>query len=206
MCFVEWNLISSQSGGEVPKVADFLGVSKAENETDLIGFNEIHQGNDTDYLFPITRLVPVQQATPAINVDSTTNYDLQDNSNSLQSLTLSMGSGKGSTCETTTPDNTSNTTVDVTPRRTLDTFGQRTSIYRGVTRYYNDSDTMLKSSVKFKLMGEDVFVCYRHRWTGRYEAHLWDNSCRREGQSRKGRQGEAFYCNFFLFLGLGFIC
>ncbi|KAI4387172.1 hypothetical protein MLD38_005022 [Melastoma candidum] len=29
----------------------------------------------------------------------------------------------------------------------------------------------------------------RHRWTGRYEAHLWDNSCRREGQARKGRQG-----------------
>jgi hypothetical protein len=32
-------------------------------------------------------------------------------------------------------------------------------------------------------------VISRHRWTGRYEAHLWDNSCRREGQSRKGRQG-----------------
>ncbi|XP_019454394.1 PREDICTED: AP2-like ethylene-responsive transcription factor AIL5 [Lupinus angustifolius] len=47
------------------------------------------------------------------------------------------------------------------PKKTSDTFGQRTSIYRGVTR---------------------------HRWTGRYEAHLWDNSCRREGQSRKGRQ------------------
>ncbi|OEL16066.1 AP2-like ethylene-responsive transcription factor BBM2 [Dichanthelium oligosanthes] len=44
----------------------------------------------------------------------------------------------------------------------VDTFGQRTSIYRGVTK---------------------------HRWTGRYEAHLWDNSCRREGQTRKGRQG-----------------
>ncbi|GFP83696.1 ap2-like ethylene-responsive transcription factor ail6 [Phtheirospermum japonicum] len=43
-----------------------------------------------------------------------------------------------------------------------DTYGQRTSIFRGVTR---------------------------HRWTGRYEAHLWDNSCRREGQARKGRQG-----------------
>ncbi|XP_020108801.1 AP2-like ethylene-responsive transcription factor AIL7 [Ananas comosus] len=38
---------------------------------------------------------------------------------------------------------------------------QRTSVYRGVTR---------------------------HRWTGRYEAHLWDNTCRREGQKRKGRQ------------------
>ncbi|XP_068647504.1 AP2-like ethylene-responsive transcription factor AIL5 [Aristolochia californica] len=46
-------------------------------------------------------------------------------------------------------------------KKSVDTFGQRTSIYRGVTR---------------------------HRWTGRYEAHLWDNSCRREGQSRKGRQ------------------
>nr|GME11262.1 AP2-like ethylene-responsive transcription factor AIL6 [Ipomoea batatas] len=46
-------------------------------------------------------------------------------------------------------------------KKTPDTFGQRTSIYRGVTR---------------------------HRWTGRYEAHLWDNSCRREGQARKGRQ------------------
>ncbi|XP_044491561.1 AP2-like ethylene-responsive transcription factor AIL6 isoform X2 [Mangifera indica] len=46
-------------------------------------------------------------------------------------------------------------------KRVAETFGQRTSIYRGVTR---------------------------HRWTGRYEAHLWDNSCRREGQARKGRQ------------------
>ncbi|KAG7036412.1 AP2-like ethylene-responsive transcription factor AIL1 [Cucurbita argyrosperma subsp. argyrosperma] len=48
------------------------------------------------------------------------------------------------------------------PRKSIDTFGQRTSQFRGVTR---------------------------HRWTGRYEAHLWDNSCRKEGQTRKGRQG-----------------
>ncbi|GAA0147485.1 DNA-binding transcription factor [Lithospermum erythrorhizon] len=47
-------------------------------------------------------------------------------------------------------------------KKVSDNFGQRTSIYRGVTK---------------------------HRWTGRYEAHLWDNSCRREGQARKGRQG-----------------
>ncbi|RLN04540.1 AP2-like ethylene-responsive transcription factor BBM2 [Panicum miliaceum] len=52
--------------------------------------------------------------------------------------------------------------AETAARKTVDTFGQRTSIYRGVTR---------------------------HRWTGRYEAHLWDNSCRREGQTRKGRQG-----------------
>ncbi|MCO5557257.1 hypothetical protein L7F22_010818 [Adiantum nelumboides] len=52
--------------------------------------------------------------------------------------------------------------IEQTSRKSIDTFGQRTSIYRGVTK---------------------------HRWTGRYEAHLWDNSCRREGQTRKGRQG-----------------
>ncbi|KAG5149077.1 hypothetical protein JHK82_015958 [Glycine max] len=32
-----------------------------------------------------------------------------------------------------------------------------------------------------------------HRWTRRYEAHLWDNSCRRDGQTRKGRQGMMIY-------------
>ncbi|KAK4481837.1 hypothetical protein RD792_012748 [Penstemon davidsonii] len=47
-------------------------------------------------------------------------------------------------------------------KKAVETIGHRTSVFRGVTR---------------------------HRWTGRYEAHLWDNSCRREGQSRKGRQG-----------------
>nr|QNI23749.1 AP2/ERF transcription factor [Camptotheca acuminata] len=39
---------------------------------------------------------------------------------------------------------------------------QRSSMYRGVTR---------------------------HRWTGRYEAHLWDKDCWNESQKRKGRQG-----------------
>lgn len=38
---------------------------------------------------------------------------------------------------------------------------QRSSIYRGVTR---------------------------HRWTGRYEAHLWDKNCWNETQNKKGRQ------------------
>jgi len=35
-----------------------------------------------------------------------------------------------------------------------------------------------------------VVRVYRHRWTGRYEAHLWDNSCKKEGQTRRGRQGQ----------------
>ncbi|XP_071711153.1 AP2-like ethylene-responsive transcription factor BBM2 [Rutidosis leptorrhynchoides] len=62
---------------------------------------------------------------------------------------------------TTVESENGGSATEAVPRKSIDTFGQRTSIYRGVTR---------------------------HRWTGRYEAHLWDNSCRREGQVRKGRQ------------------
>jgi hypothetical protein len=46
---------------------------------------------------------------------------------------------------------------------------------------------MVWSFGEFNHFGWDVVS--RHRWTGRYEAHLWDNSCRKEGQTRKGRQG-----------------
>uniref|UniRef100_A0A0E0K2D6 AP2/ERF domain-containing protein n=1 Tax=Oryza punctata TaxID=4537 RepID=A0A0E0K2D6_ORYPU len=103
---------------------------------------------------------------------------------SSQSLALSMSTGShlpivvaggggasGGAAESTSSENKRASgamdspgggAIEAVPRKSIDTFGQRTSIYRGVTR---------------------------HRWTGRYEAHLWDNSCRREGQSRKGRQG-----------------
>jgi hypothetical protein len=53
------------------------------------------------------------------------------------------------------------TTSEPTIRKSIDTFGQRTSIYHGVTR---------------------------HRWTRHYEAHLWDNNCKREGKTCKGKQ------------------
>ncbi|GMI97455.1 PLETHORA 2 [Hibiscus trionum] len=149
----EWNLINThENTSEVPKVADFLGVSKSESPSlDLAAFDELHQSNDSDYSFQHNNIVHVPNSTliPAA--------EFQEGANNFQSLTLSMGSGKGET----SPKNGTNI-VEAPPRRTADTFGQRTSIYRGVTR---------------------------HRWTGRYEAHLWDNSCRREGQSRKGRQG-----------------
>ncbi|XP_073288654.1 AP2-like ethylene-responsive transcription factor PLT2 [Primulina huaijiensis] len=161
----EWNLFNTQGSNEVPKVADFLGVSKSDSHLELIPYNDQIQSNDSDYLFSSNSLVPVQHNLLA----STTNYEkLQENACTMQQLTLSMSSGtKGSSTSETiatasaTAENSDTSIVEAAPRRTLDTFGQRTSIYRGVTR---------------------------HRWTGRYEAHLWDNSCRREGQSRKGRQ------------------
>ncbi|XVF59220.1 hypothetical protein PTKIN_Ptkin07bG0257800 [Pterospermum kingtungense] len=97
----------------------------------------------------------------------------------LQSLSLSMSPGSQSSCVTgsqqISPPATDYAAMEtkkrgpekvdqkqIVHRKSIDTFGQRTSQYRGVTR---------------------------HRWTGRYEAHLWDNSCKKEGQSRKGRQG-----------------
>ncbi|KAK4346693.1 hypothetical protein RND71_033032 [Anisodus tanguticus] len=97
----------------------------------------------------------------------------------FKSLSLSMSPGSQSSCVTGTQQISPTVTeciametkkrgpekVDhqkqIVHRKSIDTFGQRTSQYRGVTR---------------------------HRWTGRYEAHLWDNSCKKEGQSRKGRQ------------------
>ncbi|XP_058227113.1 AP2-like ethylene-responsive transcription factor ANT isoform X1 [Rhododendron vialii] len=104
----------------------------------------------------------------------------------LQSLSLSMSPGSQSSCVTGSQQQQQQQQQQISPivteclgmetkkrgcekveqkqivhRKSIDTFGQRTSQYRGVTR---------------------------HRWTGRYEAHLWDNSCKKEGQSRKGRQ------------------
>ncbi|EEF28813.1 conserved hypothetical protein [Ricinus communis] len=106
-------------------------------------------------------------------------YEIAMTYGDLQSLSLSMSPGSQSSCITGSQQIASTVTecaametkkrgpdkVDQKPivhRKSIDTFGQRTSQYRGVTR---------------------------HRWTGRYEAHLWDNSCKKEGQSRKGRQG-----------------
>ncbi|KAK4267676.1 hypothetical protein QN277_024427 [Acacia crassicarpa] len=63
-------------------------------------------------------------------------------------------------------DENSNTPSNKNTKRTRksiprDSPPQRSSVYRGVTR---------------------------HRWTGRYEAHLWDKNCWNESQSKKGRQ------------------
>ncbi|XP_043713969.1 AP2-like ethylene-responsive transcription factor ANT isoform X2 [Telopea speciosissima] len=96
----------------------------------------------------------------------------------LQPLSLSMSPGSQSSCVTAphqiSPTGTESMAMETKKRgsgkvgqkqpvhrKSIDTFGQRTSQYRGVTR---------------------------HRWTGRYEAHLWDNSSKKEGQTRKGRQ------------------
>ncbi|GAU25602.1 hypothetical protein TSUD_260360 [Trifolium subterraneum] len=68
------------------------------------------------------------------------------------------------TSSSTSSNSSSTTTMVKRKRKTIprNSPPQRSSIYRGVTR---------------------------HRWTGRYEAHLWDKNCWNESQSKKGRQG-----------------
>ncbi|XP_044484579.1 AP2-like ethylene-responsive transcription factor At1g16060 [Mangifera indica] len=65
----------------------------------------------------------------------------------------------------TASTNTSSTVVTKAKRTRKsvprDSPPQRSSIFRGVTR---------------------------HRWTGRFEAHLWDKNCWNESQNKKGRQ------------------
>ncbi|GAB4852023.1 hypothetical protein Ancab_016216 [Ancistrocladus abbreviatus] len=162
--------MNSHGGNEVPKIADFLGMTRMENQSsDLVAFNDI-QPNDADCLFSTNNLLPVQNTLAAVAATSNTSFDFQQNANhNLQSLTQSMGSSGNNSCACKTGGESRNAAatttiivvIEAAPRRTLDIFGQRTSIYRGVTR---------------------------HRLIGRYEAHLWDNSCRRERQSRKGRE------------------
>ncbi|XP_052198447.1 AP2-like ethylene-responsive transcription factor AIL5 [Diospyros lotus] len=127
--------LSMLTGG-VPKLADFLGGcggNSAAGATDVCQF---------------------ARETPA-TVSETGMYDSE-----LKTIAASFLRG----FSTEQSDNQKQLVAappEPAAKKAVDTFGQRTSIYRGVTR---------------------------HRWTGRYEAHLWDNSCRREGQSRKGRQ------------------
>lgn len=81
--------------------------------------------------------------------------------------------------------------------------GRRSSIYRGVTR---------SIFLAFSLMGFRLHVRYscliiisRHRWTGRFEAHLWDKSSWNNIQNKKGRQGNLRIIFSFFFMKYIFI-
>ncbi|KAL4198268.1 hypothetical protein AMTRI_Chr03g45040 [Amborella trichopoda] len=164
-----------------PKLEDFLGgVTFRESGTDALTsgiFRPIQPSQSfsgeysTQKAIGLSMIKSWLRENPAKEVTGNLN-------NNLQSLTLSMGTGSSPgvngenaassssmESERNRPpplDSQTGAVEAVNVRKPVDNFGQRTSIYRGVTR---------------------------HRWTGRYEAHLWDNSCRREGQTRKGRQG-----------------
>ncbi|CDY23833.1 BnaC04g02040D [Brassica napus] len=60
------------------------------------------------------------------------------------------------------------------------TAGKRSSIYRGVTRFR-------KLSLRFLIIIA-IGGMLMHRWTGRYEAHLWDKTTWNQNQNKKGKQ------------------
>ncbi|GLJ43549.1 hypothetical protein SUGI_0905920 [Cryptomeria japonica] len=139
-------------------------------------FNPHHGGEIMDNAVGISAMKPWFRQYPTdMKDDDNSNNNSGSNFQSQAALTLTMSPGSQSSAVTVIPQSTNTDCVTVetrkrgaggrsrqpVPRKSIDTFGQRTSQYRGVTR---------------------------HRWTGRYEAHLWDNSCKKEGQTRKGRQ------------------
>ncbi|XP_051121169.1 AP2-like ethylene-responsive transcription factor AIL1 [Andrographis paniculata] len=193
----DWSLSSftcTQINQETPKLENFLGQSFADNQLDH--HHRHHQQQQpnkqtADYSTAIhhdqTFKYNIYQQSdhhnqPNLNTNTmglsmiknwlknnpqaTTAADSKPASGA-QTLSLSMSTGSSDAGKLQAAADSSQSSgagagaIESLPRKSIDTFGQRTSIYRGVTR---------------------------HRWTGRYEAHLWDNSCRREGQTRKGRQ------------------
>ncbi|MCO5570773.1 hypothetical protein L7F22_024501 [Adiantum nelumboides] len=99
------------------------------------------------------------RTSPIHGAASGASMELVSNSTTCDNLQLQLAENNNSISSS---QGGNNQLALSTSRKSTENFGQRTSIYRGVTK---------------------------HRWTGRFEAHLWDNSCKREGQTRKGRQG-----------------
>nr|WFI63163.1 AP2-2 protin [Morus alba] len=183
------SFIDPQSQSQaVPKLEDFLGdsssmvrYSDSQTETQDSSLTQIY---DASYFADQQQDLKVKAVT-GFQAFSTNSGSEVDDSASIPRTQLACAEFAGHSIEssagnelafsscptgslslgvTTQSPSTEKTIVPVDSdcsKKVADTFGQRTSIYRGVTR---------------------------HRWTGRYEAHLWDNSCRREGQARKGRQ------------------
>ncbi|KAM0000922.1 putative transcription factor AP2-EREBP family [Helianthus debilis subsp. tardiflorus] len=170
---------------QAPKLEDFLGGDMASNpfrysetETqDSSSLTHIYDGTSPVYYTDQQDLKAITTAGFQTNSgsevdDSATQFSESTELGYGQRSVNALSLGITTTTTTTTAaggDEKAIVAVDSggqnSCKKIADTFGQRTSIYRGVTR---------------------------HRWTGRYEAHLWDNSCRREGQARKGRQDDMF--------------
>ncbi|KAG6402577.1 hypothetical protein SASPL_134774 [Salvia splendens] len=172
----------SQSHPPPPKLEDFLGaatIAAATNqEMDFYTHQNHYFSNYSFYQHQIPQ-IPEEEIAPCLKTWMDHSHSLTEAAAPPQSLSLSMSPGSQSSCITASlhlSETTESAAMETKKRgaqklgqqkqtvhrKSIDTFGQRTSQYRGVTR---------------------------HRWTGRYEAHLWDNSCKKEGQTRKGRQG-----------------
>ncbi|KAI3813845.1 hypothetical protein L1987_18580 [Smallanthus sonchifolius] len=161
---------------QAPKLEDFLDGSQTETQ-DSSSLTHIYDGNSSVYFADQQELKAIGGTGGFPTFSANSGSEVDDSATQMTEFVESNELGYGqrpmnalslgmTTTNTATADQKAIVAAECGGqngcKKITDTFGQRTSIYRGVTR---------------------------HRWTGRYEAHLWDNSCRREGQARKGRQG-----------------
>lgn len=198
LCIMAEALSISHQPSQEPKLENFLGGETMALSLDSLYYNQTeaqeavnkHHQNQYDSFFSALACQGYYQATTDCHV-AADNLLVVDSGNGnghgaefgeVQSLSLSMSPGTQSSCVTASQISISpltsatveskkrgfaqmcqgnNNNKQTVHRKSIDTFGHRTSQFRGVTK---------------------------HRWTGRYEAHLWDNSCKKEGQTRKGRQ------------------
>ncbi|BAT75087.1 hypothetical protein VIGAN_01289100 [Vigna angularis var. angularis] len=164
-------LMDSESENQpllVPKAEDFFE-NQTETQQDDSSLTQIYDHGSASVYFGDQQdlnAIPGFQAFSGTNSSSELDDSASDKTTLVAPAELGAHSGESSKgalslCDGVAHDKAITAVELATPKKVSHTIGQRTSIYRGVTR---------------------------HRWTGRYEAHLWDNSCRREGQARKGRQ------------------
>ncbi|PIN21625.1 hypothetical protein CDL12_05661 [Handroanthus impetiginosus] len=165
----DWSMkdMGAQNDEETPKLENFLGQTFVENNEEENKLHHMSQSCFQPYTCVGLSMIKNWQrnnpsAPPPHAADNKVGGEAAAPPGNAQSLSLSMSTGLLQSSDSKLQSTAAESNIESVPRKCVDTFGQRTSIYRGVTR---------------------------HRWTGRYEAHLWDNSCKREGQTRKGRQG-----------------
>ncbi|KAH9604850.1 hypothetical protein KSS87_004791 [Heliosperma pusillum] len=138
----------------VPKFEDFFGGGDSNQNT--ASYNNYF----ADSSATTTQLACTEFVCQSIEPELVHNFTTNNTATATATASASASATEGSLALAVLPEVGEKN--DCSVKKLADIVGQRTSIYRGVTR---------------------------HRWTGRYEAHLWDSSCRREGQARKGRQG-----------------
>jgi AP2-like factor (ANT lineage) len=149
--------IFTDGGGGGPKLEDFLGGATTTQPTPLqpplhlSHYPHHFPSNEIIYDLELKNIAAGLIFNGGFN-NTSAHHEQSDDNNNNNKITIQQQQKQ---------IRTQGVRENAPQKKPVENFGQRTSIYRGVTR---------------------------HRWTGRYEAHLWDNSCRREGQSRKGRQ------------------
>lgn len=154
---------------------------------------------------PTSHFLYIHSQQLSLSVFTLLNYYQQSSLMAKKKSAKSSGSSNSSSSSTTTssssrPIGKTKRTRKSVPRESPP---QRSSVYRGVTRCL--LQFLINALFSISHITCPFYGYFRHRWTGRYEAHLWDKNCWNQSQSKKGRQGWLLSFFFFLFINLVFL-